>query len=109
MSLYNLTERDGADQAIKELYDIHLSGVIEMLVDEPQEYNTFDAVDDVLQRQKAQFIEVTLEPLMEEIKAALLLSLNRLTVQTTSISIDAEGLKDAKYRVNVTKFNNGPF
>jgi hypothetical protein len=109
MNLYKLTEKDVAARAIKELYETHLESVIEMLTEEPEVYNTFNNVDVILQEQKAQFVEMTLEPLMQEIKVALEEALNRLTVQTVSIEVDAEGLKDAKFKVNVTEFDDIPF
>lgn len=109
MNLYKLTEQNTAAQAIKQLYDIHLECVIEMLYEEPEVYSTFNNVDLMLQSQKAQFVEMTLDPLMDEIKASLLEALNRLTVQTVSIEVDAEGLKDATFKINVTDFDDIPF
>lgn len=109
MNLYKLTEYKAAADALKSLYITHLESVIEMLADEPELYNTFNNVDLILQQQKDQFIEMTLEPLMDEIKAQLLESLKELTVQTVSIEVDAEGLRDCKFKVSIPEFDDVSF
>ena len=107
--LTELTERRTAAEVMKLLYAQHLNHVIEMLTFEPELYASFKDVDASLQSQKETFIDMTLEPLMEEIKEALMEALKGVVVQTISVEIDAEGLKDAKFRVSVPSFDDVPF
>ncbi len=110
MNLYKLTQKEEAAATVKELYKVHLESIIEMLADEAETYNTFTNVDIMLQSQKEQFIEMTLDPLLADIKAALMEQLKNVTVTTNSITTNKDGLTGVNYCVNVIPiFPDVPF